>query len=312
MISRGDKDLFDEIMQICPIILKKLAGKETVPQKILESAVVQFVNTLKPEHLNRIANSGALDRQQMILFSILLEQVTAAGKMTDQEKEAQRRSFVYGNTKIDNDLITRETVDRAARELATDTGDKSLIQTAIGGVVDLAEPDPEQISIHDISFALSRICRFGGHISPALGLYSVAQHSVIVSRLCPPEMSLIGLLHDATEAYLGDLVTPLKNLLPAYRDLEIKWALAIGQRFGLGDALANLPAEVKHADRVAFMTERRDVLAPLIPDYPNPFAYFDRQVQEGTLVPTSTRIIPLESPFLAHKLFMDEFQRHQG
>lgn len=185
-----------------------------------------------------------------------------------------------------------------------------MFQTATGDAVDLAAPDLERISIQDIGFALSRVCRFGGHISPALALYSIAQHSVIVSRLCPPEMALIGLLHDAPEAFLGDVVSPLKCLLPAYHDLENKWALAIGQRFGLGDALVNLPPEVKIADQIAFQTERRDILAPLMPDSPNPFAHFDRQIGLGGPGPMMGKITAIENPFLAHKLFLDEFQKH--
>ena len=49
-----------------------------------------------------------------------LDDLVEAGRkvqMTEQDQEAQRRSFVYGNTKIENDVITRETVDKAAREL---------------------------------------------------------------------------------------------------------------------------------------------------------------------------------------------------
>jgi hypothetical protein len=44
--------------------------------------------------------------------------------MTDTDREAQRRSFAYGNTKIENDLITPETVDKAAQELSTERGDR--------------------------------------------------------------------------------------------------------------------------------------------------------------------------------------------
>jgi hypothetical protein len=56
-----------------------------------------------------------------------LEELLKAGRaveMTDTDREAQRRSFAYGNTKIENDLITRETVDKAAQELSTERGDR--------------------------------------------------------------------------------------------------------------------------------------------------------------------------------------------
>lgn len=90
-ISR-DKELFEKIMQLGPVILNKLAGKEIVRQKdtILESVVVQFMDTIKPEHLDRIADSGVLDRQQMILFSTILEQVTKRMVALDERAKSQQ------------------------------------------------------------------------------------------------------------------------------------------------------------------------------------------------------------------------------
>ena len=81
------------------------------------------------------------------------------------------------------------------------------------------DPNPEKILIADIAHALAHQCRFGGHASK---FYSVAEHSVHVSKLCLPEHALWGLLHDASEAYLVDLPRPLK-LLPEfapYREAE--------------------------------------------------------------------------------------------
>lgn len=141
----------------------------------------------------------------------------------------------------------------------------AIIQTASGALVDLAHPDPAAVDIRDIAHSLARVCRFGGHVRPATGpaWYSVAQHSLLVEHLTPAPLAMVALLHDATEAYLGDVTAPLKALLGAvYLDLERGWALAIGQRFGLGAALAELPPEVAAADRRALATERRDMVAP--------------------------------------------------
>jgi len=120
--------------------------------------------------------------------------------------------------------------------------------------------DPRQHEVHleDIAHALSNICRFGGHCREFL---SVAQHSIIVSQVCDPADALVGLLHDAPEAYLGDLIRPLKygGFGERYRKVEHSLLLAILGRFGL-PVRARLPASVERADAVVLWTEKRDLL----------------------------------------------------
>lgn len=110
------------------------------------------------------------------------------------------------------------------------------------------------IDLDDIAHALGNLCRFTGHTEH---FDSVAQHSVIVSELVPQADALAGLLHDATEAYVGDVSRPLKQLLPEYRLIEHGIWLAIAERFGVP---ATLPASVKEADNVSLLWERRDLL----------------------------------------------------
>ena len=86
------------------------------------------------------------------------------------------------------------------------------IMTASGALVAPLHLNPVDILIEDCARSLSNICRYAGQIN---FFYSVAQHSVIVASLMPEKFQLEALLHDASEAYLGDLPAPLKHL-PAY------------------------------------------------------------------------------------------------
>lgn len=105
-----------------------------------------------------------------------------------------------------------------------------------GTFINLLTPDPDDIHIMDISTHLSRMCRFGG---APFEFYSVAEHSVLVSYLLEydrhePLIQLYGLLHDAHEAYIGDITTPVKRLLGAsYPSLRDGMDVAIANRFAL-------------------------------------------------------------------------------
>src|ERR1017187_3689810 len=121
------------------------------------------------------------------------------------------------------------------------------------------DPNPEQILIADIAHALAHQCRFGGHASK---FYSVAEHSVHVSRICPVQDTLWGLLHDASEAYLVDLPRPLK-LLPefaAYREAERRLQRAVAVRFGLAP---EQPASVTEADDTMLWIEAHSLLGSM-------------------------------------------------
>ncbi|HWK30224.1 MAG TPA: hypothetical protein VNS09_26890 [Solirubrobacter sp.] len=133
-----------------------------------------------------------------------------------------------------------------------------FIQTLSGRRVNPLDARPEDIDIADVAGALANLCRFGGH---SRAFYSVAQHSVIVCD----QLEALGatrdelraaLLHDAAEAYLGDLPHPIKHrseLGAAFKAAETQLEAVIAERFALPDA----SARVKPLDRALLAAERR-------------------------------------------------------
>lgn len=126
------------------------------------------------------------------------------------------------------------------------------------------DPRPEDVDPLDIVHTLSMMPRYGGHTDKP---YSVAQHSVYVSRrageLTAGDLNTRrwGLLHDATEAYMVDLPTPIKRCMPEYVDAEERLMAVIAQRFGL---TGHMPAAVKVADKEMLASEA-DVFFPYRP-----------------------------------------------
>ncbi len=139
-----------------------------------------------------------------------------------------------------------------------DINDLPYIITYTGKLFHHLAPGPGDICIQDIAHALSRICRFTGHVRPAH--YSVAQHSVMVSDTCNPKDALWGLLHDAPEAYCSDLSSPLKYApgMEGYRLIEKKIMQAVCAHFGLDQ---QEPVAVKYADRRVFTSEITDLFS---------------------------------------------------
>lgn len=152
-------------------------------------------------------------------------------------------------------------------------------------------PNISAICIKDIARSLSMQCRFAGHLSE---FYSVAQHSVLVSMNCNSEDTLWGLLHDASEAYLVDIPTPLKRSkeFEGYRILEKNMMKCICNRFGLDEVE---PKSIGKADKILLSTEARDLLDGIREDWVN------------LEIPLDEKIIPL-GPKEAEQLFINRFK----
>ncbi|WP_168404838.1 HD family hydrolase [Erwinia amylovora] len=171
----------------------------------------------------------------------------------------------------------------------------SYIQTLSGKKFDYLHATIDDIEIEDIATALSNICRFSGHLPE---FYSVAQHSVLCSRLVPPEFAFEALMHDAAEAYCQGIPAPLKALLPDYRRIEASVDELIRIKFSLPTTQS---AVVKYADLTMLATERRDL-----------------DIDDGTLwpvlegIPTSDmiQVVPLW-PGQAYGIFMARFNELQ-
>lgn len=155
------------------------------------------------------------------------------------------------------------------------------------------DPRAEEIQIKTIAHALSLQCRFGGHCRD---FYSVAEHSVRVSRACDPEDALWGLLHDAAEAFLCDLPRPVKvqpEYAP-YREHEAAIMRAVCEAF---DLPYEMPPSVKLADERLLATEARDLIGP-------------ECLTQWNLryPPLETRLSPWKDWWTAKRLFLERFR----
>ncbi|RBP01076.1 hypothetical protein DFR50_15921 [Roseiarcus fermentans] len=123
-----------------------------------------------------------------------------------------------------------------------------------GAYFDFLAPERSAFTLDDIAHGLSMVCRFAGQCAK---FYSVAEHCVHVSRIVPAELALAGLMHDASEAFLGDVSRPLKTLLPQYKAIERRVEAAIFARFGLPFPI---PDAVKAADMAMLIAEQHQAM----------------------------------------------------
>lgn len=169
---------------------------------------------------------------------------------------------------------------------------KTSIMTRSGFEFDLIDPAKNRFSVDDIAHALANVCRYCGHVRE---FFSVAQHSVMVSQLVPQQYAMMGLLHDASEAFIGDVAKPLKELLPDYKQVEARIEEFVLSRFGI-DAHA-MPPDIKRADMIALLTEQRDLMHGPDPEI----------MERFSVEPLVETIVPLQ-PKEAKELFLDRYR----
>ena len=143
-------------------------------------------------------------------------------------------------------------------------GDQCCIRVIGGHYFHMHSTDPNEVSLMAIAGALSRMCRFTGHLMDGIEVYSVAEHSVLVSHIlekmgAPADVIMQGLMHDASEAYLADVAAPFKGELGEYYTTEEKVMRRIKERFLLAD---KFDYRVKLADWYALFIEARQIVLP--------------------------------------------------
>lgn len=185
---------------------------------------------------------------------------------------------------------TSTDIDLAKERLSKVEG---WIQTFTGIQFWPMNPCSEDLDIIDIAKSLSQQCRYTGHTRE---FYSVAEHAVRVSRILPPEYKQWGLMHDASEAYLADMASPVKKFFLLYQEKEEQLHKLVAERFELSWPMPN---KVTEADWIMLATEKRDLLGP------EPASW-------GNLpAPHPDRIHPWE-PKLACRVFTKQFKRLFG
>ncbi len=197
------------------------------------------------------------------------------------------------------------------------------MQTASGRAFNLLDPTPGMVTLDDIALHLAALCRFTGATTTERRLgakpvgrrvpchYSVAQHSWLVAEYLAdtgkPQWGLRGLLHDAHEAYTGDLSSPMKWAMSkgfleganAYRVIANRIQTTIETALGLGPVEPGEAEAVHLADLVLLATERRDVMAPST----------DPRLTWPEHAPWSRRIEAGFAPWAAREVFLNRFER---
>ncbi|MEM7200275.1 MAG: phosphohydrolase [Planctomycetota bacterium] len=182
--------------------------------------------------------------------------------------------------------------------------DDAYIETYTGRRFYITDPAPD-FNIQDIAHALSLTCRYGGHCKR---FYSVAEHSVLVARImehCAFGDPLEGLLHDATEAYVGDMPAPFKHLVSDFTALDEQLEEKLARWAGM---LWPRQSAYKIADWFALFIEARYLMPGEGRDYKDPMVYRNAALTVGDQMNLRAASFGME-PRRAENLFLETYER---
>lgn len=164
------------------------------------------------------------------------------------------------------------------------------IQTYTGGVFHPFNPQPEEVHILDIAHALANTCRYGGH---TLRFYSVAEHCALLAAYFfannDTSAARLALLHDAAEAYVMDVPSPIKPYIGGYATLEANIEVAVLERFGMFFTPPSVFERVTAADRAILHNEKTVLMAPCDKPWNLPGQPLDLPVEVAGLLPDGAK-----------------------
>ena len=145
---------------------------------------------------------------------------------------------------------------------------KNYLKTYMGKKVDPLTVEPEDITLEDIAHALSLMCRGNGQV---VHFYSVGQHCIncakeAKARGWSERLQLGCLLHDAAEAYMSDLITPIKVHMPEYYEMEDRFLKAVYEKFGLSDLSKEEWDQIMEVDRALLTYDLVELLKEPVPE----------------------------------------------
>lgn len=174
---------------------------------------------------------------------------------------------------------------------------KGWMETYTGKRVNPLELKPSDICIKDIAHALSLICRYNGHCGR---MYSVADHSIRVARMLEGSGWELGaLMHDSAEAYLGDVIRPLKHLFPEVVEAEHIALNTIFEKYGI-DLNLRASQSIRDMDNILIATEARDLMKS------------GGKGWQNMPEPLPDVLVPYYDPPWVEKLFIKKFKEYGG